>query len=360
MSTLFVQERQALLDLCGQLALSRWIAVDTEFVRESTYYAKLGLVQVANEKVAACIDPLAIDLSPLLDILYGPTILKVLHAARQDLEVLYDLRRDVPRPVFDTQVAAALLGHPAQIGYGTLVETITGVKLPKLHTRTNWEARPLSEEQLRYAADDVIYLREVYERLHADLTSRGRLAWLAEECEALTDVKLYRNDPEAAHARLGIGHALPPSMQPLLKALSTWRERTAQARDRPRSWIAPDAALMDIARTMPGSVDALRALESVSPSFVQAHGSEIVSVVQQAKALVAEHIWIEPKPPTPAEKDLARRLNDRVGQVARENSINPEIIATRRTVFALIRDRAGPLTRGWRYELIGRELMTLL
>ncbi|MFL6649187.1 MAG: ribonuclease D [Sulfurifustaceae bacterium] len=360
MHTLLIQDPRSLAELCGRLAAAPWVALDTEFVRESTYYAKLGLLQIALDEHVACVDPLAVDLTPLLDALYAPKVLKVMHAARQDVEVLYDLRRDTPRPLFDTQIAAALLGHTAQIGYGNLVEAVTGVKLPKLHTRTNWEARPLTAEQLRYAADDVIYLRDVYRRLDAELRARGRLAWLEEECTALADSALYRNDPELAYQRFGPGHALAAAAQPVLKALAAWRERTAQTRNRPRTWIASDAALIEIARASPTTREALARVREVTTGLVQTHGDDIVSVVRAAGAEPPQVFWNEPTPPTAAEQNLMRKLLARVNEVARANAISAEVLATRRSLSALIRDRAGPLARGWRYELIGRELVAML
>ncbi len=352
-----VKDRAALAQLCDRLAPSPWVALDTEFTRESTYYARLGLLQVATEKVTACVDPLAVDLAPLLNLLYNPLTLKVIHAGRQDLEVLYDLRHQIPQPLFDTQIAAALLGYPTQIGYAALVEALIGVKLPKLHTPANWEARPLSEEQLRYASDDVLYLKEVYRKLDGQIRERGREGWLAEECAALADPALYRADPDTAYARLNPGRAVPPAAQPLLRSLAAWRERTAQTRDRPRSWIAADAVLIEIARQAPADRQSLERLPQISATFIQKHGGDILKLVEEMRGAPPERVWPDARPPTAAEQDQARRMLDRVSAVAQAHQINPEIIATRRAVFALIRDRAGPLTRGWRYQLIGKELL---
>lgn len=360
MQIVLVQDHEALTRLCERLGHSRWIALDTEFTRESTYYAKLGLLQVGTDDVVACVDPLAVDLAPLLDLLYRPTVLKVLHAGRQDLEVLHDLRRDVPRPLFDTQIAAALVGYPGQIGYASLVEAVTGVKLPKLHTRANWEARPLGQEQLRYAGDDVTYLRDVYRQLEARLRDLGRTGWLAEECEALANPSLYRNDPEQAYTRVAAGHAVPPGAQPLLKALAVWREHTAQTRNRPRSWIASDAALIEIARAAPASHEALAQLPHVPAAVLHRHGDAILNVVRETRQAPAERIWLDPRPPTPAEQALVRRMQERVVAVAANKHVSAEIIATRRSLFALVREQSGPLSRGWRHQLIGQELSGIL
>lgn len=354
-----VQDAAALEGLCARIAGRRWIALDTEFTRERTFYARLGLVQLATEDVVACVDPLRVDPAPLLEVLYDERVLKVLHAGRQDLEVLYDLRGAVPRPVFDTQIAAALLGYPDQIGYAALVEAITQVKLPKAHTRTNWEARPLTSEQLRYARDDVFYLRDVYRALAARLEERGRASWLAEECAGLADPALYRSDPDAAYTRLA-GHALPPAAQPLLKALAAWRERTAQARDLPRAWVVPDAALFEIAKAAPANLEALRRVPQVTNATLRAHGADIVAVVRAARAAPAERVWPLPAPPSPQEQALARQLLARAQAVAEAQGINPTIVATRRAVATLISQRAGPLAQGWRKALIGAELLALI
>lgn len=360
MSFVLIEDAAALERLCARLADRPWLALDTEFTRERTFYARLGLLQLATEDVVACIDPLRVDLAPLLDTLYDPRILKVLHAGRQDLEVFHDLRGAVPQPVFDTQIAAALLGYADQIGYAALVESITGVKLPKLHTRTNWEARPLSPEQLRYAADDVAYLRQVYHDLSDRLEQCGRLSWLREECENLTNPALYRNDPDIAYLRVSSGTRLAPNAQPLLQVLTAWRERTAQSRNRPRNWIATDAALLEIARAAPESLDDLGKLPAVTPTTRNAHGEEILRVLHEADALAHTPLWPIPEPPTAAQQDLARRMLERVKTLAESNQISPSIVATRRSILAFIRDRSGPLAAGWRRELAGDALFAMI
>lgn len=360
MSFELIQDTGALAGLCAHVSGKTWVALDTEFTRERTFYARLGLLQLATDDVVACVDPLRVDLAPLLDALYEQRILKVLHASRQDLEVFHDLRGAIPQPVFDTQIAAALLGYADQIGYATLVETLTGVKLPKLHTRTNWEARPLTPEQLRYAADDVAYLRDVYRALANRLEQRGRSDWLRQECETLTNPALYRNDPEASYLRIGGGNRLAPDAQPLLRALAAWRERTARAHDRPRTWIASDAALIEIARAAPDSTAVLRKLPTVAPGTIGAHAEDILHVVRETRAAPPVSSWPIPEPPTPAQQSLARRMLDHIKAFAESHDISANMIATRRGVLALIRDRSGPLVHGWRHELIGKELLAMI
>ena len=242
----------ALADLCRALEGSEWIALDTEFLRERTYYARLCLIQIGAPGIVACIDPLALEqLEPLHALLENPDLRKVLHAARQDLEVFNDLRGVVSAPLFDTQIAAAYLGYDDQIGYAALVTAITGVTLDKTHTRTDWSARPLSAAQHRYAEDDVRYLMPVYEALHERLDAAGRLAWVTDDCARLSEPALYANDPAEAWRRLRGGAELPAANQQMLRALAAFRELTAQARNLPRGWVLRDEVLFELARLAP-------------------------------------------------------------------------------------------------------------
>jgi ribonuclease D len=361
MSPLLIQDTDALADLCQRLQGHRWIALDTEFTRERTYYARLGLLQLATDDVIACVDPLAVDLTPLLDVLCDARLLKVLHAARQDLEVLHDLRKQVLAPVFDTQIAAALLGYPEQVGYATLVEAVTGVKLPKLHTRADWEKRPLGVEQLRYAEDDVRYLRDVYRKLEADLEQRGRLAWLTQECQALTDPRLYQNDPTLSYARMKPGHPLTPAGQARLKALAAWRERTAQVRDRPRGWVVADLSLIEIARRAPETLQDLERIPELTAKQIEAHGTDLIETARAAPPGDNNDVlWSDPRAPTATEQEQARAMLARIEACAKAEGLQPGVIGGKRAVYALLRENAGPLSHGWRWDLVGKELVVLL
>ena len=352
--TTLIAESSALSTLIARVADAPWVALDTEFTRIRTYYARLALLQVATADGIVCVDPLAVDIAPLLDALYQPQLLKIVHAGRQDLEVFYDLRGDVPRPVFDTQVAAALVGFPEQMGYGPLVEAITGVTLAKLHTRTDWEQRPLTDAQLVYAADDVRYLPELRRALVERLQARNRLHWLDEECAALTDAGLYNQPPAAAYRRVKEGIGLAPTAQQALQRLAEWRERTARQRDLPRNWVVPDATLVELARRQPASMAALAAT-SVTPAACRRWGQEILAAIQAPTDDTVE--WRPPRPLTPAEQSLTEQFLQRLRALAQTEDINIGVLASRRAVVELVRDGAGALTRGWRYELIGRELL---
>jgi ribonuclease D len=229
----YIDTSAALTVVCAQLRGNPWLILDTEFLREKTYYPKLCLLQVATPDLIACIDPLALeDLTPLLDVIYDEGIMKVLHAARQDMEIFFHLRNALPAPVFDTQIAALLLGYPDQIGYGNLVKETLGIELDKLHSRTDWSRRPLSDEQIRYAAEDVFYLAQVYRHLVEKLTGLGRLDWLSEDFARLTQVELYSNDPEQAWLKVRGSNRLRGPSLAVLQALAQWRETVARDRTR--------------------------------------------------------------------------------------------------------------------------------
>lgn len=356
-----VEDPASLARLCESLRAHPWVALDTEFMRTRTYYARLCLVQVATPEIVACIDTIASpSIEPLLEIIYSPNVLKVIHSARQDLEVFADMRGTPPAPVFDTQIAAALCGYDDQIGYGALVESITGHKLPKLHTRADWEARPLPPDQLHYAEDDVRYLRDVYRFLAQKLDDLGRTDWLREECATLTDPKLYRNDPLAAFRRLKQGQSLPPAAQTLLRELATWRERAAQQSNLPRGWVVSDAALVATALAAPTTVEALGRIAGMGGPVARKWGGEILPAVQHGLTLPPERLWEEPRRLDQRQQALYEQLQTRVRALAARMKISATLLAPRRELLKLIAgDASGSLARGWRRALIGAELLRL-
>ncbi|MBI5612274.1 MAG: ribonuclease D [Gammaproteobacteria bacterium] len=361
MSVSFVDTPRALAELCERVQAGVWLALDSEFMRERTYYAQLCLLQVATPEAIACVDPLAVDIAPLLDVIYDPARIKIIHSARQDLEVLFDLRGAVPGNLFDTQIAAAYLGFDDQIGYGALVEAISGVTLAKAHTRTNWAQRPLSDAQLRYAEDDVRYLGAIHQRLSAELDDRGRRDWPRAEFEALTDPKLYRADPGQAWRRIKTGHQLDPAGQVRLRELCAWREQRARDLNLPRSWVARDPALYELARRPPGTPAELRALQVLDGQAVERHGAELLAVLERAQTLPAETVWREPVLLTRPQAERCKLIMERLRDRAREQRISAALLATRREVERLVLgDGDIPLLRGWRRELIGDAVFDLL
>lgn len=362
MPTLYIATADELAALCLQLRQAAWIALDTEFMRERTYYAKLCLVQIATPDVIACIDPLALDdLTPLLDLIYDPQVLKVLHSARQDLEVFFDLRGAPPAPVFDTQIAAAFLGFDEQIGYAALVEAVTGTKLDKAHTRANWAARPLSPEQIVYAEDDVRYLRDVYVHLQQRLVETGRQAWLQDEFAQLVDPALYQNDPSLAWRRIKNGHQLNANAQNILQALCDWRERMAQTHNLPRSWVLRDTVMLDIARRTPQTPEQLSALREMDEKTAQRWSGEILDIVSRHNQPAMQTLWSTPAPLTPEQTQLCRDMAKLLDNTARERQLSPIALGTRRDLQRLVLgSKDVPQLHGWRYEIIGRPLLALL
>ena len=361
---LYIESAADLETLCGQLSGAQWMTLDTEFLREKTYYPKLCLLQVAVPGVVACIDPLAIeDISPLLDVIYDENITKVMHAARQDMEILYHLRGTLPAPVFDTQVAALLLGFPDQVGYGTLVSELLGVTLDKLHTRADWSQRPLSAEQVRYAADDVIYLAQVYERLVARLDELGRLDWLTEDFERLVQPELYSNPPGQAWLKVrGINRIKGASLS-ALQALAGWRESLAQQLDRPRGWLLRDDVLVDIARHLPGNLAALGKVRGLSERVVSKNGEQLLGLIAEARNREPEPMPASgPRKRLKPEQDaLVDALMAVVRLCALENSLNPAVLASRKQLESLVTgSRNAEVMQGWRRKLAGEQLQAML
>jgi ribonuclease D len=363
-SYLYVDNRADLDSLIGKLKACRWLALDSEFLREKTYFPKLCLLQVATPELVACIDPFAFgELEPLLDRIYDPGTLKVLHAARQDLEILYHLCGDVPKPVFDTQLAAPLLGLADQIGYAALADQILGVHLPKGHARTDWTQRPLPEAQLRYAADDVRYLALLYPRMREELASRGRLVWLEDDFARLSDPEQYRPDPELAWRRLPGTDRLRGQQLAVLQALAAWREASAQREDRPRGWLMRDGDLLNIARLCPRTRAQLHTLRGPPRQMLERYGEQILELVRTASS--------RPPPSLPARRP-SRSLSPAQGAVVEalmavvhlrgaEQALHPSALASRKDLQRLVLgERDLDLLRGWRRKIVGEDLCATL
>jgi len=363
-SVLYVDTPDALVALSERLDDSPWLALDTEFQREKTYYPKLCLLQVATPEVIACVDTLALDdLGPLLGVIYEPRLTKVMHAASQDLEIFYHLRGVPPAPVFDTQLAAPLLGHPDQIGYGALVERVLGARLDKAQTRTDWTRRPLSPAQLRYAADDVRYLAELYPRLRDALEARGRMGWLQEDFAALSDPARYENCPEQAWRRVRAAERLKGPRLSVLQALAAWREQTAQSEDRPRGWLVRDDVLADMARLMPESADEMSQLRGLHERFVKRHGERLLAIIRDARQRPPHAGPTERRPPrTDAEQDaLVDALMAVAGLRGAQESLNPDVLVTRKELARLVLgERELGVLRGWRRNMVGDALLGML
>ncbi len=350
-----------LQELAAHLAGEAHIGLDTEFLRERTYRAQLCLVQLSSPTVAACVDPLLLaDLAPLAGVLTAPGVVKVMHASRQDLEVLMPLA-GLSAPVFDTQIAASLTGLPAQVGYADLVRRLLGRDLAKSHTRTDWSRRPLSPEQIAYALDDVNYLLPLADQLQETLERLGRLEWLRQELAELADPTALSVDPEQAWRRLkGLGN-LDEGRARLARALASWRERSAIEHNRPRGWILDESVLREIVLQVPRTEAALEAIPDMPPGLAKRRGTELLAYV------VAADIS-EPPPPPPArarpdplKSALVKKLAGITQAVATELAVAPEVLATRRDLEQLADGtREGAVLRGWRRPLLGERLLAAL
>ncbi|HEV2227751.1 MAG TPA: ribonuclease D [Steroidobacteraceae bacterium] len=351
----------ALAEICARLTAQPRVGLDTEFLRERTYHARLCLVQLAAPDEAACVDPLALpQLAPLATLLAAPGTLKVMHASRQDLEVLYPLA-GLTRPVFDTQIAAALAGFPAQVGYAGLVRGLLGRELAKSHTRTDWSRRPLSAAQIEYALDDVRYLLPVAAQLEERLGRLGRLAWLAQELAELGETRGFAIEPEEAWQRVRGLRGLDAGRERLARSLAAWRERRALEHDRPRGWILEDGALREIVLRVPRSAAQLAAISELPAGVVKHSGTELLACVAAADIP-------DPAPPAPGRPQsdplrnaLIRKLAGISQAVAAELELVPEVLATRRELELLADGRRdGAVLRGWRRGVLGERLLAAL
>jgi ribonuclease D len=339
------------------------IAVDTEFNRTSTYRPELCLLQLAAAGRDVLVDMLAaVDFSAVRELLVDGDGLKLFHAAKQDLEALQLNLGWLPNRIFDTQIAAGLLGHPPQAGYGTLVDQVLGLQLDKSATRTDWSKRPLSDAQLHYAREDVIHLLSLYGRLREELLARDRYEWAVEDSAALLDPGLYLVAPEAAWQRLGGLSRQPAAVQARARALAAWREARAQQVNRPRQWVLSDKALLNIARANPADSATLARVAEVPPAVVRRQGPALLEAVEGGNAAVARDAAeferrAPPPPDAKALKALARLVDERAGALG----LAPETLATRRELAGLLRGEITQrVTSGWRRAVIGAELLSAL
>jgi ribonuclease D len=351
----------ALASLASALSSETELALDTEFMRERTYYPRLCLVQLATDRDIFCVDPLAIDeLAPLDELL--ARVDTVLHAARQDIETWLTRCKRIPASIFDTQVAAGLLGLPPQVGYGDLVEKKLGVQLDKAHARTDWAARPLSAEQMLYAAEDVQYLLPLREVLHGELHRLGRIDWFAHEMRRISERALYRTEPAEAWQRLKGMESLDPRRAEVARALAEWRERRAMQRDRPRGWILADDALYDIARALPARREALERIPSLPRGLIENCADDILAAVARSAHLGEKPLATKRRErPSAEHEQRLKALAAIVRRVADEVGLSPEVLATRRDLVNIMNGRhdVEPL-KGWRRAVIGEALLAAL
>lgn len=352
----FIEQPDSLVEvLDGQHRL----AVDTEFMREKTYFAQLCLIQIATTDSIFCVDPLT-DHSARA---FWPTLLDsewVVHSARQDIEVVSQTAGVMPKKLFDTQVAAGLLGFAPQLGYANLIKELFDVDMAKSHTRADWTRRPLDEAVLQYAAEDVEYLLPAAEELSAKLDAKGRLSWAAEDSALLLDPALYDTGTEQAIDRLKGARNFRGQKRAAACRLAAWRERVAIERDRPRQWILRDNLLLDIAYQLPANQEELSDIPGLPSKLLRRSGDELLAIVVESST---DKTSYEPPPvPNQMQKDLLKSMQEVVAACAAELEIAAETIASRRELaaVAVTGKRDTRVFSGWRQQLIGDQLLKLL
>jgi ribonuclease D len=369
----YIADRHGLDSLCRRLANAGQIAIDTEFVGENSFVPRLELIQVATSDHTAIIDAPAVgSLDCLAAVLNEPKIEKVLHAGRQDLEILSQYCGRIPAPIFDTQLAAAMVGYGTQIAYGQLVQRVLGTKLAKGHTLTNWSQRPLTTDQLTYALDDVLFLLPLHEHLRQRLKTLGRLEWAQEEFERMgTRLDERQADPSERYQRIRGWENLKPRAAAVLRELVAWREKEAAARNVPRGRVIRDEVLLELARQAPSSVSALAKTRGLHASEVERSAESLLAVIRHALTL-PERDW--PQAPRSRRTD-----QESAGQVellqavlkacAEQAQIAPTLLATAGDLQALVerhREKAThsaaglPILEGWRRTLAGDMLLRVL
>ncbi len=365
MTDKYIKTQQDLQALCKDLQASPWLALDTEFIREKTYYPQLCLVQIGGPDSLACIDTLTVkDLSPFFELIGNPSSVKVFHAAGQDLEIFYHLNASLPQPVFDTQLAAAFLGHGEQIGYANLVKELLNVQLDKTHTRTDWSRRPLSAGQIEYALDDVRYLREIYLKLRQNLETAGRLSWVEEDSKFLVQPERYRPDPNGAWERIKSMNKLRGVKLNVLKHLAAWREHEAIAQNKPKRWILSDDQLLSIAQQLPKTREQFAQLRDFAANLVERYSAKLLALIEQAQQ-EPKNLWPEledhRRKPSMQQEATADMVNAVLRIKAAEHSISPQLLATRDHIHQLLSgERDIPLLQGWRLQLAGQAVLDVM
>lgn len=360
-----ITDTERLAAVCGAMATKPFVAIDTEFMRETTYWPNLCLLQAAAPGVEAVIDPLAegLDLAPLIALMNDPKVTKVFHAARQDLEIFYHMTGKVPAPLFDTQIAAMAAGHGDSIAYDALVFAMLNKRIDKSSRFTDWSRRPLSEDQLAYALADVTYLREIYPALTEELEQQGRLAWVADEIESLRDPALYDTDPEIAWKRLKVRKTQRDYLI-TLQVATAWRERTAQSRNVPRGRVLKDDALYEIAEQRPRTPAAFDRLRAVPKGFGGSrHGAELAALLDRALSdpkTKAPDYERAPAPP-PGAGPTVELLKVLLRHEAEINNVAPRLIASVADLEAIAAsDKANvPALQGWRRDVFGERALAL-
>lgn len=356
-----------LSEACATLARAEFVTVDTEFIRETTFWPELCLIQMASDDLAVLVDPLGgdIDLAPFFALMADPGVVKVFHAARQDIEIIYKLGQVIPAPLFDTQIAAMVCGFGESIAYDQLVARTTEGRIDKTSRFTDWRRRPLSQSQLEYALADVTYLRDVYRALTAQLKAEGRAGWVESEMDVLSAPETYDLHPDDAWTRLKLRVRKPIELA-VLKEVAAWREREARTRDQPRGRILKDDAIFEIAQQQPKDEEALGRLRTIPRGWERSSaGRDIVAAVNRALAIPKGDLPRIPKPPqlpegTAAAVEFLRVL---LKIVSEERGVAARLVATGDDLEKIALDGEAarvPAMEGWRRDLFGARALELL
>jgi ribonuclease D len=351
--------------ICARLATHPFVTVDTEFLRETTFWPKLCVIQLASPDEAVAIDALAsgMDLTPFFDLMVDPKVVKVFHAARQDVEIVWHLSKRIPEPLFDSQVAAMVLGYGDSISYDQLVQRTNGTQLDKTSRFTDWSKRPLSEAQITYAIADVTHLRDIYVKLTGELEKRGRTEWVAEEMRVLTSTDTYRQEPERAWERFR-NRVRKPRELAVLMEVAAWREREAQGRDVPRSRVLKDDNLFDIALTGPKSAEALGAMRSTPKGWERSRdGLAVVEAVQRGLALDPKTLPALDKhrPQSQAQSATVELLKVLLKMVSEKHHVAAKVVATSDDLDRIAENDEADVgaLKGWRREMFGEKALAL-
>ena len=361
---MYISTYEDLSALCARARGFSAVAIDTEFLRERTYHAKLCLVQIATPDECAVIDPLAIDdLSPLADLMADVDTLKVFHACSQDMEVLNHALGVCPAPIFDTQVAAGFLGERAQCSYHNLVHSFCGVSLPKTESLTDWSRRPLSPQQIEYAVDDVRYLIDAYRTIESKLHSLGRTAWVSDEIRPLADPAHYRTDPRAAFKRVKRVNACTRRQLAVARELAAWREQRAETRDVPRKWVMSDEVLLALCKRAPKTIEDFRAVRGTEQ--LSARDVEVaLDAIARGRRCPADNlpsVGRAHRTPAPELESVIDLMYALIRLVSERSGVATSLIISRDGLLDYIdRPERSPLREGWRFELVGTLIDDLL
>ena len=362
---MYIASQDELEAFVARAATSSVLAIDTEFLREKTYYPKLCLLQMATDDEIVIVDPFAVDdLAAITPLLENPAIMKVLHSARQDLEIILLDIGCLPTPVFDTQMAAALLGQTQQIGYAALVHSVCGVKLKKADSFTDWSARPLTESQINYASEDVEYLPELYRSLTDVLMSKGRLHWLDSDFADLSRPETFLVDERLQYRRLKHAGSLSRRQTAAAREMAAWREITARKRNIPRKWVLTDEQIVEVCKREPHTIDDMFMVRGIRDRLSTADARTLLALIRSALDAPPD-TWPEAERTNHSEKNVDAQVDLLMCLVrlrARENDVAIPTLASHSDLVAIARGHYDDvdILRGWRYDIVGAELLDLL